>query len=404
MHSPGIATNPHAPTRILNARFAAMFVINTLAQYAVYSMNTLTAPFAASFGAAPTVIGLVSSTFAVTAMAFKLVSSPAIDAFDRKKVLLFALSVLLAACLCDAFATSVPFLVASRLFSGTALAFLPTVCFVIVSDNLPADKMGTGMGYYTLSTVVVQASAPAVGLWISNRLGFNLTFVVVSAVVAVTILFTLAVPLERPRERRPFTFRPGSIFSAAVLAPTFILLIEAMIWSQVNTFLVLFAQSRGVLKDQIGLFFTVLALVLVISRPTIGTLADRIGSSRVLFASMFFLAAAFLTISWSHELNGFLLGAALAAFGYAGCQPTLMAICLRLVPAERRGAASCTAYLGQDIGNLIGGVLGGALVQHFGYAAMWQIMLVPLIIAAIVTIVYRRRIDFIPAETAATAA
>jgi MFS family permease len=137
----------------------------------------------------------------------------------------------------------------------------------------------------------------------------------------------------------------------------------------------------------------VLAFGLVVSRPLIGYLADKFGSSLMIVTSMAFLAAAFLAISWSHGLPTLLLGAILSAFGYAGCQPVLMAVCLRQVPADRRGAASCTAYLGQDIGNLAGGLLGGTLVQQLGYAAMWQLMLVPLAAAAIVTLLYRRQID-----------
>jgi MFS family permease len=89
----------------------------------------------------------------------------------------------------------------------------------------------------------------------------------------------------------------------------------------------------------------------------------------------------------------FLFSAVICAFGYAGCQPALMAVCLRRVPLERRGAASCTAYLGQAAGNLIGGVLGGSLVQNFGYASMWRLMVIPVLAAAIVTVVYRRQLD-----------
>jgi MFS family permease len=130
-----------------------------------------------------------------------------------------------------------------------------------------------------------------------------------------------------------------------------------------------------------------------VSRPLIGHLCDQYGASKVLLSSMCLLALSFLVISWSHSLSMFLISAVVTAFGYAGCQPSLMAVCLRRVPVERRGAASCTAYLGQDIGNLGGGVLGGTLVQHFGYASMWRLMLVPLAAAALVTIVFSRQLD-----------
>jgi MFS family permease len=380
-------------TRILNSGFATIFIISVLGQYAIYSMNTLTGPFADSLGATPAVVGLVSSLFALTALLFKLVSAPTIDAFRRKWVLLLALGIVLIACLFYASSRSIAELIVARLLTGIALAFLPTVCFVIAADTLPAEHMGKGMGYFAIGTVVTQALAPVVGLRLVAMVGFNETFSIIAALIAATIVFTAWSRLGAALPTRPFSFRPDSIFSGTVIVPAILLLVEAMVWCQVNSFLVLFGETQGVPAQQLGLFFMMLGLALIVSRPLIGHLADRYGSSRVLLSSMCFLALSFLVISCSHSLPMFLASALLAAFGYAGCQPALMAICLRRVPVERRGAASCTAYMGQDIGNLVGGVLGGSLVQFFGYANMWRLMLVPLAAAAVVTMVFRRQLD-----------
>lgn len=393
MTSGTAATPSTRSTRILNAAFAKIFVITVLGQYAIYTMNTLTGPFADSLGATPTVVGTVSSLFGLTAMFFKLISAPTIDAFKRKRVLLLALVIVFIACLFYAISQSIPELVVSRLLTGVALAFLPTVCFVIASDTLPVEQMGKGMGYFAIGTVVAQAFAPVVGLRLVAAVGYNATFGMVAALIATTIVFTAFTPLGTAIPTRPFSFRPDSIFSKAVIVPGILLLVEAMVWSQVNTFLVLFGATRGVPATQLGLFFMVLALVLIVSRPLIGHLADRHGASKVLLSSMCLLALSFLLISWSHSLPMFLLAAVVTAFGYAGCQPALMAVCLRRVPVQRRGAASCTAYLGQDVGNLLGGVLGGTLVQSFGYASMWRLMLVPLAAAAVVTIVFHGQLD-----------
>jgi MFS family permease len=388
-----IAVQSAQPTRILNAGFAKIFVITVFGQSAVYTANTLIGPFADSLGASPTVVGTVSSLFGLTAMFFMLVSAPTIDAFRRKHVLLLALGILFVAFLFYATSQSISELIVARLITGIAVAFLPTVCFVIVSDTLPVGQMGKGIGIFGIGTVITQAVAPVAGLWLAATFGYNATFGIVAAVIAATIVFTALIRLGAEMPRRPFNFRPGSIISRAVIVPSILLLVEAMVWSQVNTFLVIFGATRGVPPQQLGTFFMVLALVLVGSRPLIGHMADRYGASKVLLASMCFLCLSFFAISWSHSLPMFLLSAVICAFGYAGCQPALMAVCLRRVPLESRGAASSTAYLGQAAGNLIGGVLGGSLVQSFGYASMWRLMLIPVVAAAIVTIVFRHQLD-----------
>jgi MFS family permease len=385
--------------RLFNMGFIRVFLINMLGQYAIYTMNTLTGPFADSLGATPAVVGLVSSLFAVTAILFKGVSAPTIDALRRKWVLIIALCLVLIACLFYATSRSVTDLVVARLLTGVALAFLPTICFVMASDTLPAGKLAMGLGIYALSNVIIQALAPVIGLYLAGRVGYNTTFAIVAGIIATTLASVFLMRLDTSRVCRPFSFRPDSMFSAAVLVPSFLLLVEALVWSQVNTFLVLFGAERGVPNDRLGLFFSVLAVTLVGSRPLLGHMADKFGASRVMMASIVFLAFAFLTISAADSLPLFLLAGVISAFGYAGCQPTLMAVCFRLVPAQRKGAASCTAYMGQDVGNLIGGAVGGYLVLTFGYANMWRLMLLPLAAAALVSFIYRRRLDSEPFAT-----
>jgi len=66
---------------------------------------------------------------------------------------------------------------------------------------------------------------------------------------------------------------------------------------------------------------------------------------------------------------------------------------MKLVPKEKRGAGSSTNYIGQDLGNLVGPVIAGSVVQSLGYSAMWRIMIIPVAMAAVLVIVFRRKIQ-----------
>jgi MFS family permease len=70
-----------------------------------------------------------------------------------------------------------------------------------------------------------------------------------------------------------------------------------------------------------------------------------------------------------------------------------MAVSMKSVPMERRGAASCTTYIGQDIGNLAGPALAGALVESLGYVAMWRIMIIPICLAILIGFFSRKQMD-----------
>ena len=377
---------------IWNAAFIKIFVINMASQYCVYSMNTLSAPFADSLGAAATVVGLVSGLFGLTALAFKLVSAPAIDAFDRKKVLAGSLAIMLLSFIGYSCAKTIPMLIASRLLTGVGLAFVPTCCITIASDTLPSERMSTGIGFFALGTVITQAIAPAAGLWLVNRIGYNLAFATFAALLLCTILFALTIKINsQPSGRFRITLR--SVFAFEVIVPTIILLLLNMVFCNVNAFLILFGEKQGVGSNQIGYFFTVLAGTMFFTRPMIGKLADNFGSAIVIMGSMILFALSFLIISYASALPMFLLAGFTSAFGYAGCQPALMALSLKTVSIDRRGAASCTTYIGQDIGNLIGPVIAGFIIEKLGYASMWRLMILPILIAMAIGVVFRRQMD-----------
>ena len=154
-----------------------------------------------------------------------------------------------------------------------------------------------------------------------------------------------------------------------------------------NSFLVLYAEELGV--ENIGYFFTVYALALF-SRPLTGKLVDKYGNMCVLIPAMFLFAVAFFIISIARSLPVFLIAAFISAIGYGSCLPTVQALSMRLVPKERRGAGSCTAYIGQDLANFAGPTIAGALIGTFGYSSMWRIMILPIACAVLTVIFFHR--------------
>ena len=387
-----VTATPANEPGIWNSVFIKAFIVNMLSQYGNYSMNTLSSPFADSMGAAATIVGLVSGLFALTALIFKFVSAPAIDSFDRKKVLIFSLSIMLASFVGYSLSHSIPMLIVSRLLTGVGLAFVPTCCIAIASDALPANKMSTGIGFFALGTVVTQAIAPTAGLKLVSMVGYNMTFAILGLLMFLTILFAGTMKVAfKPISR--FRISLKSVYAGEVLVPTVILFLTSGVFCNVNAFLILFGKKQGITSSHIGYFFTVLAVTMVVSRPLIGRLADTFGSGKVIIGSMVFFAASFLVISYATTLPVFLFAGFLSAFGYAGSQPALMAVCMKSVPTARRGAASCTSYIGQDLGNLAGPVLAGAIIQSMGYVSMWRLMIAPIAAAMIITILFRYSID-----------
>ena len=65
-----------------------------------------------------------------------------------------------------------------------------------------------------------------------------------------------------------------------------------------------------------------------------------------------------------------LVSAALIAIGHGAGQPALQAKCVGMYP-EKRGVAISTFYIGLDLGNGIGPVVGGVVLSFFNFSVMY---------------------------------
>ena len=119
-----------------------------------------------------------------------------------------------------------------------------------------------------------------------------------------------------------------------------------------------------------------------------GSLSDKIGFKKAMIPALISYAAGFALLSQVDSLFGFCVVAVLMAFGYGVAQPLTQALAMKLVPPEHFGAASCTCYVGNDIGSLIGPNIAGLLVELLGYSSMWLCMLVPVAFALVVVVAY----------------
>lgn len=391
---------------IWNKVYTCVFCANVLLFLGMQMVNTLVAKYADALGAAPTVVGMVSSLFALTALVLKIFSGPAIDSFNRKYILAGAIGVIAIAFAGFSVSTNVEMLFAFRLLQGCGQAFTATCCLALAADSLPADRFGVGIGTFTLAQAVCQAIGPTIGLTLAKHLGYQTAFAVASASTCLAVVAALLVKAPA-RERGKFRISAKSIVAPEAIFPASLIFLLQMTFCNINSFLVIYAELQGV--ENIGLFYTVYAVAMLIAPRTVGKLADKLGTTRAVLPAMLCFAVSFLLLSIARSLPVFLLAAVVSAFGYGAAQPAVQALGMKSVPQSRRGAASGTSYIGQDLGNLLGPIVAGGIVERLGvnaagYSAMWRVMIVPVVLAMAITFLGRSHITRIEEQFKALSA
>ena len=374
--------------------FINIVVINIAMNLGQFMMGTLIPKFVDHLGASPDLVGLVTSIFTVTALAVKPVSGPMIDSLQKKWVLLGAILGIIISFVVYSMAGSITTVIIARLLHGMGMGFTASACLSLASESLPQNKLAQGIGYFSLGQVVASAVGPAAGLALAARYGYNQTFVFCTFIMAVSAV--LVILMKPPPDFTPKKLKITlhGMFAVEAIIPAALLMFLVTSYMTINAFLVLYAQNeKGVAN--IGYWFTVYAAGMLISRPIAGRLGDKYGVHILMPPAFCLFALSFYIISISDSIYMFLLSAVISSWGYGVLMPANQTLCMKCVSPDRRGVGGNTNYIGMDIGAFCGPAIAGVLVLHFGYSAMFQLMILPIMAAGIVFLVCYKKIKAI---------
>lgn len=378
------------PDRIWNRGFISVFLVNMMMFFGQQMTNVLIPKYTYSLGGTPMIVGFIASSFAYTALLLKVFAAPMIDTFNKKKILGIAILVMALAYLGYSISSSIKSVLLFRLIQGAGQAFSATCCLALATDMLPRNRIGTGIGYYSVAQAVCQSIGPSVGLWLVKTVGYHMTFLFCSCIMAAAAVMAFMLKNNYTKMKR-FSISLKGIIAKEAIIPASLMFFLCMAYYNVTAFLVIYAEMQNI-EGNTGFFFTVYALTLLVSRPLIGKMSDKYGTVKVLIPAMGFFAIAFILIGCAGSLTVLLIAAFVSAFGYGACQPAVQTLCMKSVPKEKRGAGSTTNYIGQDAGNLVGPVVAGFVVEKFGYHTMWFVMIIPVFIAAMIVLINRKTI------------
>jgi MFS family permease len=383
-----IQNEKRSPEKIWNGAFVRLFIANIMLNLGQQMVNSLVAKYANFLGAKSVVVGIVSSLFAVTALFAKVISGPAIDAFNRKHILLGAAAIEAVSFFGYGISHSIPLLMIFRLLQGLGKAFTAVCCLAMAADTLPAHKFSSGISIYSLTQVICQAFGPAIGLALAKTFGYSTAFFIGGLIGLLAIFPVMQLKTARKTKEMEFAVSISRIVAKEAVRSSIIMFLLTTAFAATNSFLIIVAAWQGV--ENIGYFFTVYAVIMLFTRPVVGKLTDKYGLVALIIPAMGMFIISYFIISTAHTLSLYLLAALIAGFGYGVCHPLIQTLCMKSVIPECRGAASSTNYIANDLGNLVGPVLAGMMADAYGYIFMWRIMTVPIFLAIVITICSRQ--------------
>lgn len=382
---------------IWSVPYVILMVVNFFQSMAAFMSNTTLPVYVDSLGASTATVGIVVSSFSVTALLVRPFAGPAFDSFSRKRLLMATQAIICISMVGYGLASSVEMLVAVRLLHGIGIGCGGPLAMSLVSEFLPVTRFASGISIYALAQSLAQVAGPAAGLYVVNALGFAPTYFLAASLVLVAML-CITVIKEPYRERLPYELKLDRMFAKEAVGKGIALMLLSTSFACLGSYVVLYGYARGV--ENMGIFFIAYALSLVVTRPISGKLADRFGTPKLLIAGIICFGISYGLLSASTSMPGFVAAAIVGSAGFGCCGPLLQSYALAEVPESRRGAASNTTYTGVDLGMLLGPVLGGLVVEMLegvtegqaqAYSLMWLLMLIPALCTLAISIHWARK-------------
>jgi MFS family permease len=256
-----------------------------------------------------------------------------------------------------------------RLIHGAGWSTASTAAVTMVADIIPASRRGEGMGYYGLCSILAMAIAPALGLYLLTRYSFFPIFLfsLIACVAAIFAGQSISLPTYLVTNNK--TTAKTALFDKRALRVSFTLLFATITYGVIVTFLPLYAAERGI--ENIGIFFTIYAAALLISRPLSGKYYDKKGPNKLILFGLLLLFIATFMLSHAKDMPHFLLSGILYGLGFGAVQPTIFALAISGIEPERRGTVNAMVMSAFDLGIGLGAIFLGYLANSIGYANMY---------------------------------
>lgn len=319
--------------------------------------------YALVIGAQPFMIGLAVSSISMTAIVFRPIGGILSDRWSRRNLMLIGLFLGSSAYAILFFSKDITTIMIARLLEGIAIASFVPSSIASAIDYAPEDKVGEALGWRSLMIGIGFSVGPALGGFLSELFGYATTFGITS--VLLLSLTPLIISTGDERHHPPGGSSLAGLKGGRFLLALLSLIIYAVAWMGLLTFLSAYLKLLGYGDLEIGLFVSIQAVASLSIRVMAGRASDRnprlmtsIGLSLI---SLSFLAVYILAVPPLLYIASLIFGIGVGFF-----VPASQTLALAKSPPNSRGFLSSIYTMGMDVGNLGGPIIFGAIIETYG--------------------------------------
>ena len=377
-------------SKMWNLPFVLLLIASAVNTINGYMINPVFSQYLISNGIDFIYTGSISSLLSWMALAFRPFWGAKCDSADLKKLAMVAYGGIAISVLSYNFVHSMALIIVARIIHGIFFGLSSTLSVAFAIKYVPQDRIAEGVSYIGVASLLGNLIGPQFGSMISDSYGISALFITCFIMGLLCMILTAFVPYTR--EIKEYVKKSKS-FDDYFEKKLIVYVILIGIFSIGNGIISYYLKPMGELRNisNISLFFTVYALVLVVIKPFVGKLQDKVGLKLILYPAYIFYAIGVIILANSYSLIPVLIAAVFKAIGQGSGTPAIQAEAIKKIGTERSGVASSTVMIGQDLGNAIGPIYASTVIPTIGYTNMYVIYVGLLILAIVIYYVYNKK-------------
>lgn len=305
------------------------------------------------------------------------------DKKGRKLILLRASLGLSITNLVTAFVTSPEQLVLCRVCQGLISGFYPGA-ITLVASECPKDRSGWALGLLSSANVAGALLGPLIGGYLSSIFGYRGNFVVISSVMFVSFLLSVFFVKESyvpDASKRALSFKEvltelpyagniaimtltGFVFSAVTMSLQPLLTVYVMTLEGVNLSHLAFIS---------GVVFSATGLAQMLASVYLGKMIDRIGSYKILMASLVFSGLLSIPQAYVSSVTELTIVRFMLGLAFGGMLPASNAYISTHTPKHLTGQIFSYTQMSNCFGFFLGGLGGAYLMSTLGFTPLFWV-------------------------------
>ena len=344
--------------------------------------------YSESLGASAAMMGIIGGLMNICSLICRPFVGNLADKISKYKLTFIGAGLMAVACLGYILAQNPTFIIISRIVNGIGYSCCSVCMSTWLSNLLPKEKIGSGMGLYGTMNALGMAIAPAIGVSMYQRVGYKIAFLAATAFAILTVLLIQFIydkgePVLSEKIVATEFHQKLEIVDKKVIPVAIIIMLFAIPYCATQSFLVRYIAVRK-LNVIVSLFFPLYAAILLVLRLSLRNLFDKKPFS---FFMMLSSVSALISIAILATMKNnifMFFAAAFMAGGYGIMCSVCQSKAILLAGEEKRGLANSTYYIGLDLGMSLGPIIGGMLYGNVNIIYFYPILAVTVPIGLLV--------------------